>query len=90
MVIINKKYIVPLVGYYNAMFCECRDCGHSVINDLFNHIIGFSDSDTGMVAIVECPKCFEKFYFHVDDVVYLGFIGSIRLGTQKHFKYVYE
>ena len=41
------------------------------------------------MAIVECPKCFTKWYFHARDLEngqYGQFKKFIEFGMQKHFK----
>ena len=72
---INAKYIISLSGEYNASISICPECQHDLKgSDLAKNIIGFTDAPLtgffrgGMVAIVECPKCFTHWYFHSRDV----------------------
>ena len=44
MLDIDSKYKIPLVGKYNLMVYECQDCNHSILNSLYDNIIGFADS----------------------------------------------
>lgn len=82
----DKKYKIPLVGKYNLLVYECPFCGHSVLDELHDNIIGFADSPYGFVKIIECPKCFEKYYSHADWSDLRAFHWSIKRGEQKHFK----
>lgn len=89
---INKKYKISLVGNYNSSVYICPYCSADFIKESKNlgslpiNIIGFSESNSGLMAIVECPNCFSKFYFHADKYIYDIFLDFINLGIQKHFK----
>ena len=65
---IDIKYKMPLVGEYNKGISYCMECDYNAWDDdndsVFYHIVGVADSSIGLVVIVECPKCFEKWYFH--------------------------
>jgi len=87
---IAKEYKIPLAGYYNVSVYECKNCDNSMLDDLYDNIIGFADSNIGIVKIIECSKCFEKFYSHADAYDYYYFLKEIKLGKQKHFDKVYE
>lgn len=86
MLDIDSKYKIPLVGKYNLMVYECKDCNHSILNNMYDNIIGFADSQWGIMAIIECPNCFEKYFSHADKLTYRYFLNSIKQGKQKHFK----
>ena len=90
MLDIDSKYKIPLVGKYNLMVYECQDCNHSILNNMYDNIIGFADSNMGIVKVIECPNCFEKFYCHACESDYWHFIWEIKRGKQKHFDKVYE
>ena len=52
---------------------------------------GFHDSNIGMLAVVECPKCFEKWSFHARTYDgkgghYSYFLRFVKEGMNKHFK----
>ena len=83
---IAKEYKIPLTGYYNVLVYECRNCDNNMLDELYDNIIGFADSNIGIVKIIECPKCFEKFYSHTDVYDYYYFLKEIERGKQKHFK----
>lgn len=87
---VAKEYKIPLTGYYNVSVYECKNCDNSMLDDLYDNIIGFADSNIGIVKIIECSKCFEKFYSHVDAYDYYYFLKEIKMGKQKHFDKVYE
>ena len=87
---IDLKYKIPLTGKYNAGVSDCPECNCNILahpkhGNLYQHIIGFSDG----YAIVECPECFTKWYFHARTYggsVYDYFLEFIEEGIQKHFK----
>ena len=87
---IAKEYKIPLVGYYNFLVYECKNCDNNMVDELYDHIIGFADSNIGVVKVIECPKCFEKFYTHADRSDYYHFLWEIKRGKQKHFDKVYK
>lgn len=91
------KYKVPLVGEYNASIFICPECRERyVINskygDTSDNTIGFADSDSGMMQVIECPKCFTKWHYHArmyeENLVsnYSAFLLSIEEGHNKHFR----
>lgn len=91
---IDPKYRIPLQGKYNSGIYTCNHCGCEILfgdkdyGSLYDHIIGFNDSPIGMVAIYECPECFEKFYCHNGYgklTSYMYFLESIEYGTQRHY-----
>ncbi|MFW5847477.1 MAG: hypothetical protein ACOCVF_00970 [bacterium] len=91
---INSKYKIPLTGSYNRGVYICNNCNLKLLGDnpfggVADHIIGFADSKIGLVCIIECPKCFEKWFFHVGFGglnYYDFFLDSIEMGYQKHYK----
>ena len=92
---IDLKYKIPLVGKYNKMVYICPECDEEISNDrkhksLFDYIMGFADSHIGNVALVECPECFTKWFYHSrnneDFSHYEFFLEAVKNGTQKHFK----
>lgn len=91
---IDKKYKIPLVGKYNKGIYTCFNCNSKLLfNDklgtTFDNMIGFSEAPIGIVTIVECPVCFEKWYYHVSYGTidtYDYFLDSVESGKNKHFK----
>jgi len=93
MKIINPNYKIPLVGSYNPGINLCNKCGYQFKdnNDHFlKHILGFADSRAGLMIVVECPKCFHKYFFHArekEDYSYTNVvIEHIELGLNIHYK----
>lgn len=87
---IDKKHKINLQGRYNKSVGCCLDCDHSFIKDnshgaLVDNIIGFADSDYGLMAIWECPVCFSKWFYHGEEH-YMYFLIAIDDETQKYFK----
>ena len=86
---IDLKYKIRLQGKYNASISFCPECncnllGHPKHGSTYQHIVGFSEG----YAIVECPECFTKWYFHAGSFetgVYDFFLEFIEQGIQKHF-----
>ena len=58
------KYRIPLVGEYNPLIYVCKFCNYHFPKTMDNYAIGFADCGQGFMMVVECSKCFEKFYFH--------------------------
>lgn len=75
-----KEYKIPLTGEYNKNIYICPECGEELLEEnrfgnVYRHIIGFADSPNGLMAVVECPVCFTKFYFHAGKTGYMTFMG---------------
>lgn len=92
--IIDKKYKIPSHGKYHKGVLDCPHCDYEP-EVLHNEICGFKESRIGLLAVVECPKCFEKWSFHCRQNDghgghYTYFIHSIELNQNKHFKEVIE
>ena len=56
-----------LRGRYNALISECYHCS-SKIGVFFGTLIGFSDSNSGLMQIHECQRCFRVQRFHVKSI----------------------
>jgi uncharacterized protein with PIN domain len=89
-VIVDSKYKKSLVGRYNRSVTRCLECDFEIYKSkeygtIFDNIIGFNEAYIGLVAIWECPVCFEKWYYHGYDH-YDYFLDSIDNGTNKFFK----
>jgi hypothetical protein len=81
---VDIKYRIPLQGKYWKGINSCPHCGFYP-DSVTGEIIGFADSDIGLMVICECPKCFKKWRFHARDS-YKYFKLWIQNGWQKHFK----
>lgn len=82
---INPKYKIHLQGYHNKGIDHCLYCNNNMHGELFKYIKGFADTDYGTMAIVECNKCFETFYFHADKIYYDIFLDTIEEGNNIFF-----
>lgn len=83
---IDLKYIIPFVGEYNPSVFICPECNNNMMGKTYYDIIGFCDSPVGWVNIIECNKCFHKFYYHTSELEYEAFLMAIRMKKQKHFE----
>ena len=81
-----KKFKINKVGKYNRSIYRCFNCDHSIISTLFDNAIGWTDTSNGNMLIVECPNCFEKYYFHMGCEYEKYFLESISDGKNIHFK----
>ena len=94
-----KPYKINLVGKYNPHVYVCDNCDYDLLDDqdddvlykLTSHIKGVSESNIGVVFIVECPNCFEPWYFHAREKSKYGgyadmFLESIECGENLHIK----
>jgi hypothetical protein len=80
-----KKYNVGEQGKYNKSIFTCNCCNNDMDGKLFINTFGFFSNNCGNMIVVECDKCFEKFYFHGDNM-WIGFLDCINNGTSKFFK----
>lgn len=86
MVQVDVKYKIPLVGSYNVGVYECNHCDYSILECFYNHICGFSESPIGVVKVVECPNCYEKYYSHASQHDYDLFLDAVKSGRNLHFR----
>jgi hypothetical protein len=85
---IDSKYKIRLCGTYWAGINTCPKCGFQP-DTVTTEIIGFANSNNGIMTVCECPKCFKKWYFHARDLEhgqYYYFKMYIENGWQRHFK----
>ena len=84
---INSRFKTFLTGYYNKSVDICPYCGNKMGSRIFENCIGFSnDVYSEPVMIVECDKCFGKFYFHSDIPTYKCFLSTVDEGKNIFFK----
>jgi len=90
--LIDNKYKIPYHGTYHKGINDCPHCGFHLLNDLkdddvfSNYCCGFSNTEIGLLMVIECPKCFKKWSFHVDQNFYDYFLESVDGGSNVHFK----
>lgn len=82
---IKNEYMITLSGKYALIDYICPNCDHSMYSGKNKHIIGFAQSDFGVVKIIECPECHKTFYSPMSEDDYKDFLNNIENGTQKHF-----
>ena len=83
---VDLKYRRPNQYRHNELVFICPNCDTDLCRNLYDHVFGIGTDSYGQdVFLVECDKCFERFYFHVDDC-YDNFLDSIEDKTNKHFK----
>ena len=86
---VEPKYKIGLTGEYNAGVLDCPECDFSP-SPLMAHAIGIADAPIGTVVVIECPKCYTKWYFHIRDTVvpkghYAYFKEFVELGMNIHY-----
>jgi hypothetical protein len=87
---VEPRFKIGLTGEYNAGVNSCPECDHSP-SPLMAHAIGIADAPIGTVVIIECPKCFTKWYFHIREYAdpkighYSYFKEFIKNGMNIHF-----
>jgi len=67
---IEDKFKINISGKYNAGVYHCANCDFNSILDnssIFKHMKGIALFRGNVFAIVECPKCFKDWYFHIKD-----------------------
>lgn len=83
---IDLKYKIQLQGYRNKWIIGCLNCQNNLNGKIFQHIKGFADTDYGTMVIVECPECFETFYFHADQTYYDMFLEVVEEGNNIFYR----
>ncbi len=69
----NKMKISNYNGIQVVKDMECPECHVSCVHGsgaAFQpdaNMIGWCDTDNGLMGVFECPKCFTKFRCHIDD-----------------------
>lgn len=92
------KHRVQISGSYNASVYICNACGHELSartgETLHANIVGFASTNAGVMMVVECPSCFEKWHCHArlrradtDRDSYDFFLMMIQDGIQKFHKH---
>lgn len=76
---------MALKGVYNEEVYVCPDCSHSLWGETFDCTIGIANSNRGLMAIVECPKCFTKYYSHFRENQYSTLWFAIDFGQSKFY-----
>lgn len=59
---------------------DCPGCGRRIHHqDIHDHVVGFdknppfwSSAISVAAAVIECPKCFQKYWFHIEELFYLS------------------
>jgi len=89
---IDLKYRTFLQGKHNKTISICPECNINLTSKrnkngtLADNVIGYSDSNLGVVEMIECPKCFFRWKYHANQQTYNNFLISIANGKQKHYK----
>lgn len=82
---VQIKHRVPLQGKYNAGVYVCRECRNNMLTTILNSCIGFAALRGATVVIIECDKCFERFYYHASEDTYSQFLAWIGFGHNKFY-----
>lgn len=81
-----SKYMISTPGKYAIGVYECPHCGrHTPLENFYDHICGFADTNIGLMKVSECPYCFEKYHSHMSHYDVSHFHWSLNRGTNKHF-----
>lgn len=88
---IKSEWMIPLVGDYNPMITKCSGCYKDVLTGI--NCIGFShtppniyiESNKGNTAmVIECPYCYDKYWFHADQYCIETVQTCVDLSTNRH------
>jgi len=92
---VDVKHRTGIKGKYSILISKCPHCDIDLLYDdkqygsIHDNIIGFNSARIGEVAVVECPKCFEHWFYHsrLEEArnTYHRFLDRIEMGKQKHF-----
>ena len=93
---IDKRFRIPLTGKYNKSIFYCPHCQpdpnrwtkytQGRVEDVALNTIGFADTPHGLMQIIECQQCFEKYYYHAGESAYSLFVMYVNQGKHKHFE----
>lgn len=64
---IFKVLRIPLKGKPNKLIMSCPYCNHNVLKDMMvKNFVGIATGLDGRnVVVMECPKCFEYWNYHL-------------------------
>lgn len=81
---IEEKYIVKLQGKYNRGVFICNYCNQD-IKQLYANVMGFARYGWAWFYVIECPFCFEKFYYHAREDGYKIFLRQVKNGNNRFY-----
>lgn len=63
------EIITPEMSNHSISFnCLVCDFGNGWPEKMYPYVVGYMrETSFGSILVCECPKCFEKFWFHMDD-----------------------
>lgn len=86
MIKVDIRYKIPSFGKYTKAVYVCPHCNFNMLDILYQHICGFNESSIGLLKVVECSRCFEKFSSHCGEHDYELFLTIVKEGKNKFFK----
>lgn len=85
---VHPKLIIRERGEFNRRVIDCPHCEYNFKHDvksLLSNCIGVSSTSFGTMAIIQCPKCFDYWKFHMGKVNYEIFKDVINRDLNIHF-----
>jgi len=89
---IDIRYKIDLSGQYNPGLTRCPDCDWSIWDgdgSVYNECCGIAETTVGTYMVIECPKCFTHYYFHIrlvqENGHYEYFLKCVERCCNKHF-----
>lgn len=86
---LDTKHKTKDYGTYTRGVYICPHCHYNLIaamDNTFNHMLGFAEVGNYHVAVIECPKCFERFCHHARQDTYNTFLRTVEHGRNIHHK----
>lgn len=89
---VPKVMKVPLQGTYCSQINICAVCdGKSKSIFAFHHVVGIALNNFGETEMIwECPHCFEKNYYHLQDEIWDLFKNEIEANAEQFQFYGFE
>ncbi len=66
---VDTKHRVRKSGKRIKNFSQCESCSDWWGRQFLKHVIGFFEEGGEWYCVLECPKCFDKFYFHLPSII---------------------
>ena len=84
---IDLKFRIPITGKYAPGVWVCPHCDHEhrTVDQVVN-VVGYAETNNGVMEVQECANCFKKFYCHAGPSSYELFVMRVNQGRSNHFK----
>lgn len=85
---VHHKLFTYERGKLNRRIIDCPYCEHNFqhnVKEILSNCIGVCHTSFGTMAIIQCPKCFEYWKFHLGNINYKKLVEVIKQDLNIHF-----